>query len=124
MVHPWFIAALFGQNIKLLSDKKKYEKQLLGKIIRASQSALENNPGSGGSKKRRCAKSEQVSVSPSIVNKCANLQSKVDSMTADFSDAMVSLTSFDLIRPYSNDRNSIMNYILGCSYRFDHRVSW
>ena len=83
-------------------DKKKFEKQLNGKIIRASKAALTNNPGSSGSKKRRCAKSEAISVSNAIVSKCTTLQSKVDSMTADFSDAMVSLTSNDLFPQFNH----------------------
>lgn len=82
-------------------DKKKFEKQLEGKIIRASQSALQNNPGSVGDKKRRCAKSEQIPVSNDIVSKCTQLQSKVDSMTADFSDAMDVI--IDLITEYLGD---------------------
>ena len=90
---------IFDRKITKNLDKKKFEKQLNGKIIRASKTALTNNPGSTGAKKRRCAKSEAISVSNAIVSKCTALQSKVDSMTADFSDAMVSLTSNDLADP-------------------------
>jgi hypothetical protein len=86
-----FASVMFDSD----KDKKKFEKQLLGKIIRASKTALANNPGSNGQKKRRCAKSELISVSNDIVSKCTSLQSKVDSMTADFSDAMVSFVNFN-----------------------------
>jgi hypothetical protein len=79
-------------------DKKRFEKQLEKKIIGASKSALTNNPGSSGAKKRRCAKSEEITVSNAIVNKCTALQTKVDSMDADFSDAMDVL--IDLITEY------------------------
>ena len=79
---------------KLSLDKKKYKKKLAGKIVSASKRALSNNPGSSGPKRRRCAVSEKKPVSAQIVTACQDLVGKVDNMTADFSDAMVSFITF------------------------------
>lgn len=83
---------LFGSvNFEDNKKKKKYTKMLQGKIIGASLRALSNNPGSKGEKQRRCAKSEALSVNPSLVNLCSELEQKVNLMEADFSDAMSGL---------------------------------
>ena len=72
------------------SDKKKYKKKLEVKIINASKRAFSNNPGSDGKKRRKCAVSQNQPVSPRIVKACEDLLGKVDNMSADFRDAMVS----------------------------------
>ena len=77
---------------QLYLDKKKYKKKLEGKIINASKRALSNNPGSEGEKRRKCAVSQNQPVSPKIVKACEELLVKVDNMSADFRDAMVSFT--------------------------------
>merc|ERR1712157_376547 len=49
-------------------EKRIYGKQLAGRITAASLRALQNNPGSpAGFKKRRCAKSQKLSVSDDTV---------------------------------------------------------
>ena len=80
------------KHIIYFLDKKKFKKQLDGKITTSSRTALQNNPGSGaGYKKRKCAKSQQISVSIALVEKCHALQTKINQQDADFSDAMVSI---------------------------------
>ena len=70
-------------------EKKLYQKQLDGRIAAASLRALQNNPGSpDGFKKRRCAKSQNESVSNEVVQIMMDLS---DNENADFRDAMVSL---------------------------------
>ena len=66
------------------------EKQLNGKIIRASRKALENNSGSSVPKKRQCAEPEQYSVSPTLVSKITSLETRFESGDGQFSDALVS----------------------------------
>lgn len=67
------------------AEKKKYSKQLSGRITASSLKALKNNPGSSGPKKRRCAKSQNISVSDSTVR---ILQQLADNNNPDFRDAM------------------------------------
>ena len=70
-------------------EKKLYQKQLDNRITAASLRALQNNPGSpDGFKKRRCAKSQNESVSNEVVQIMMDLS---DNENADFRDAMVSL---------------------------------
>ena len=81
-------------------NKPKIEllkRQLNGKIIRASNKALANNPGSNGPKKRKCAKSEKMSVSDETSSKVTNLERRFESWDADFSEAMVSLNFYSRI---------------------------
>ena len=66
------------------------KRQLNGKIISASNKALTNNPGSSGPKKRRCAKSEKISVSNENSSKITSLKTRFESGDANFSDAIVS----------------------------------
>jgi hypothetical protein len=69
--------------------KKKYQKQLEGRITAKSLAALSNNPGSNGGK-RRCAKSDQLGVSNKTVQAMKDL---ADNENADFADAMDALQS-------------------------------
>jgi len=72
-------------------EKRVYGKQLKGKISAASLRALQNNPGSpAGYKKRRCAKSQQISVSNETVQMMKDL---ADNNNPDFRDAMGALTA-------------------------------
>ena len=70
------------------------KRQLNGKIIRASNKALANNPGSNGPKKRKCAKSEKMSVSDETSSKVAHLEFRFAFGAADFSEAMVSFNFY------------------------------
>jgi len=80
-----FNSVFFGT----VKEKKLYQKQLDGRITAASLRALQNNPGSpAGFKKRRCAKSQQESVSNETVQIMMNLS---DNETADFRDAMAAM---------------------------------
>ena len=63
-------------------------KNLAGKITAASKRALSNNPGSSGGLKRKCAKSQAISVSNETVQIMKNLAD--DGKNANFRDAMVS----------------------------------
>ena len=51
-----------------------------------SRVALSNNPGSHGARRRRCAKSEEISVSNETVQVMKNL---ADDENASFRNAMV-----------------------------------
>lgn len=75
-------------------EKAKYQKRWLW-VKEKSQVALQNNPGSSGKKKRRCAKSEQETVSDVTVRSMMKL---ADNERADFRDAMDSLE--DLINEF------------------------
>ena len=66
------------------------KRQLNGKILSASKKALTNNPGSSGSRKRKCAKSEKISVSDENSSKITSLKTRFESWDANFADAMVS----------------------------------
>jgi len=76
-----FNSVFFGT----VKEKKLYQKQLDGRITAASLKALQNNPASAGSKKRRCAKPETQSVSDEVVQIMMDLS---DNENADFRDAM------------------------------------
>ena len=86
---------LFDLNDAFLQidlEKRVYGKQLAGRITAASLRALQNNPGSpAGFKKRRCAKSQQESVSDETVELMKTL---ADANNPDFRDAMVSNSTF------------------------------
>lgn len=69
-------------------EKRVYSKQLAGRIIEASHRALSNNPGSSGPKQRRCAKSQDESVSNETVQIMKDLY---DNDQADFRDAMAAM---------------------------------
>ena len=87
------IKSFFNNN----SDKPKIrvlEKQLNGRIIRASRTALENNSGSSGPKKRRCAKAEQYPVTDDLVSKITSLETRFESGESEFSDALVSYSFY------------------------------
>jgi len=72
-------------------EKRVYGKQLQGRITAASLRALQNNPGSPkGFKKRRCAKSQKISVDDSTVELMKNL---ADNNNPDFRDAMEALSA-------------------------------
>ena len=89
-----------SKKITYIWDKpriKLLERQLNGKIIRASKKALANNPGSSGSKKRKCAKSEKNSVSDVTSKIITILQRRFDGKRAGFSEAMVSLNFYSRI---------------------------
>lgn len=80
-------------------EKRVYGKQLKGRITKSSLKALQNNPGSpAGFKKRRCAKSEAISVSNETV---ALMKALSDNESRDFRDAMEALTA--LITEYLGD---------------------
>ena len=79
------------------SDKPKIrllERQLNGKILSGSRKALENNPGSSGPKKRRCAKPEQFPVTDDLVSKITSLETRFESGDGEFSDALVSYSFY------------------------------
>ena len=73
------------------------KRQLDGKIIGASNKALANNPGSNGSKKRKCAKSETMSVSDETSSKVTRLELQFLHREADFIGAMVSFNFYSRI---------------------------
>jgi len=86
-------AAHLFNNVMFNTDREKrvYTKQLAGRITAASLRALQNNPGSpDGFKKRRCAKSEQQSVSNETVRAMKDL---ADNKSADFRDAMAAMST-------------------------------
>ena len=78
---------LYGTFLPIHLEKRVYGKQLAGRITASSKRALQNNPGSpAGFKKRRCAKSQQESVSDETVELMKTL---ADANNPDFRDAMV-----------------------------------
>lgn len=82
-------ARLFGSVMfNTDKEKKKFTKLLHGRITASSLRALKNNPGSDGPKKRRCAKSEDISVSNNTVQMMKDLS---DNENPDFRDAMDAL---------------------------------
>ena len=92
-----------------------YTKQLAGRITAASLRALQNNPGSpAGFKKRRCAKSEQETVSNETVQVMKDL---ADNESADFRDAMV---SFQKSFSCYNSKNRFLKIFSGCYERTHH----
>jgi len=76
---------------KTEKEKRIYGKQLAGRITAASLRALQNNPGSpAGFKKRRCAKSQKLSVSDDTVQLMKDL---ADHKNPDFRDSMGALSA-------------------------------
>ena len=101
-------------------EKRVYGKQLAGRITAASLRALQNNPGSpAGFKKRRCAKSQKVSVSDETVQLMKDL---ADNNSPDFRDAMVSDLTFWPCLTLFDRSNQTLTGILGSFIRFDHRI--
>lgn len=70
--------------------KSKYQ-QKIQVILTKSKLAIENNPASDGEKKRRCAKSEELSVTPEVVQQIKDVYDARAATFRETTDAMIAL---------------------------------
>lgn len=92
--HSYLDDALKAQMVQILfpKDKIKSKYQLkISKLLDKSMRAIKNNPAGEGAKKRRCAKAQDLSVTPAVVQQIKDVYDAQTSTFDETIDAMVAL---------------------------------
>lgn len=92
--HQYLDEALNAQMVQILFPKDKVKskyQQKISKLLTKSKKAIANNPAGTGQKKRRCAKAEDISVTPEVVQMIKDVYDATSSTFQETTEAMIAL---------------------------------